>query len=255
MVTFNVQRCPNKHLYNHRTAPNRNANSCRGLTMHVERNGAMASPSVSPDEMIGRTFGRLTVVALTDKRTRCRFRIYLCRCECGAEREVPGAHLRNETVRSCGCIMQPNLTQILRDRVEVSSNGCWIWRGVRGQKPFDPTKRYAAMRMSNQRVLMHRWIYQQLRGPIPEGKVLDHLCRTPGCVNPDHLEAVTERENILRGVSSVAQNARKTCCSKGHPFDEANTYISKSGGRTCKTCNRDSARAYQRRCREKERAE
>lgn len=75
------------------------------------------------------------------------------------------------------------------------------------------------------------------KGPIPEGLVIDHLCRNRGCVNPDHLEAVTQRENILRGEGLAAANARKTHCPKGHPYSGENLYVVPSSGRRqCRIC-------------------
>jgi hypothetical protein len=77
-------------------------------------------------------------------------------------------------------------------------------------------------------------------GAVPEGLELDHLCRVRGCVNPKHLEPVTHRENLMRGESWSAVNARKTHCPEGHPYDETNTYIDGKGRRRCREC----ARAY-----------
>jgi hypothetical protein len=68
---------------------------------------------------------------------------------------------------------------------------------------------------------------------------LDHLCRNTRCVNPDHLEPVTLAENVLRGVSSPAMNARKTHCDSGHEFTPANTYISPRSERKCRACGRE----------------
>lgn len=93
--------------------------------------------------------------------------------------------------------------------------------------------------------LAHRLAYETEVGPIPEGLVLDHLCRNPACVNVEHLEPVTTRENILRGVSLMAANARKTHCPQGHPYDKTNVRIQRRPGatsRTCKTCDRDAHR-------------
>jgi len=98
--------------------------------------------------------------------------------------------------------------------------------------------------------LGHRYAYELLVGPIPAGLVLDHLCRNPRCVNPNHLEAVTHRENVIRGEAPAAagrHQAAKTHCPKGHPYDEANTTIRRTagrhggGGRGCKQCARASA--------------
>lgn len=75
-------------------------------------------------------------------------------------------------------------------------------------------------------------------GEIPEGLVLDHLCRVHNCVNPQHLEPVTIQENLARGYGICAVNARKTHCQNGHPFDAANTsYEGPNKNRRCKACD------------------
>ena len=84
--------------------------------------------------------------------------------------------------------------------------------------------------------LVHRLTYELIRGPIPEGLQIDHLCRVRACVNPNHMELVTQSENIRRGMAPSAINARKTHCYKGHPFSEENTYVSPKGERYCRTC-------------------
>ena len=85
-------------------------------------------------------------------------------------------------------------------------------------------------------ILAHRWVYEQIHGPIPEGLVIDHLCRNGLCILPRHLEAVTNVENVMRGQGAPAQNARKTHCNKGHKFTPENTHISPQNRRICKTC-------------------
>src|SRR5260221_14462809 len=88
---------------------------------------------------------------------------------------------------------------------EFRPSGCWEWQGYtnnHGYGQFRPTK--------GDRRFAHRFSYELFRAPIPTGLVIDHLCRNPRCVNPDHLEPVTERENMLRGYSASGNNARKT---------------------------------------------
>ena len=132
-------------------------------------------------------------------------------------------------------------------KIEISESGCWDWTaGVfsagyallsMGDRPNHPT--YA-----------HRFAYRVFIGEIPEGLQLDHLCRNRKCVNPDHLEAVTGRENVLRGTGPTAQLARKTHCPKGHPYTDSNTYIHPPRSRNCRICRREQSAIYRARKRE-----
>lgn len=112
------------------------------------------------------------------------------------------------------------------------TESCWEWQGRLDPRGYG---RYAGR-------LAHRISYELLRGPIPSGLELDHLCRVRNCVNPDHLEPVTHRENTLRSTSPSAINATKSACPSGHPYDAENTYISPGGDRHCRACNRDRKR-------------
>ncbi len=124
-------------------------------------------------------------------------------------------------------------------RVE-KTDYCWNWKGIltrSGYPHFSFHGEYANG---------HRFAYSMLRGPIPNGLVLDHLCRNRACVNPDHLEPVSLKTNILRGTGLAAINAKKTHCVRGHEFTPENTYRS-SSGRDCRTCRQIIGIAYRKR--------
>lgn len=115
---------------------------------------------------------------------------------------------------------------------------CWLWtasiqRNGYGMFSIGGKKREVA----------HRTAYKALIGEIPEGYQLDHLCRVRNCVNPEHLEPVTQRENIRRGDSPSAQNARKNECKHGHELTPENTYVLPAdGSRHCRECMREKDR-------------
>lgn len=95
-------------------------------------------------------------------------------------------------------------------------------------------------------VLAHRYAYELLVGPIPEGLHIDHLCRVRLCVNPAHLEAVTCHENNRRSTSPTAVNAKKTHCPRGHEYTEENTYFAPPDGRRmCKPCARAATKRWE----------
>ena len=120
-------------------------------------------------------------------------------------------------------------------RVDVGHPlGCWMWDNESGYGRFKTTAKND---------LAHRYAYELLVGPIPDGLHIDHLCRNPQCVNPDHLEPVTMRENLMRAHSPIKLNAAKKACLRGHPFDEQNTLIDCDGYRQCRTCRRLRQRA------------
>jgi len=118
----------------------------------------------------------------------------------------------------------------------ILPNGCWQWTGRLTPDGYGHSFIDGKLRMA------HRVVYERAIGPIPPGLQLDHLCRNRGCVNPYHMQPVTQRENALRGNGFSGVNARKTHCPRGHKFSEENTYRSPKGGRFCRACRRTSNR-------------
>ena len=117
--------------------------------------------------------------------------------------------------------------------------GCWNWGG--GTSAGYGTIFLAREKGTTRQFVTgaHRVSYMFFRGPIPDDKEIDHRCRNRRCVNPDHLRAVSRRENSLlgEGVSAIAMS--KTHCPKGHPYDDENTYYDKRNGhRHCKACGK-----------------
>lgn len=143
----------------------------------------------------------------------------------------------------------------LLDRVSekfvIDEHGCWLWTGYIGEGGYG---RVYEGHSDGRTLMAHRVVYELAVGPIPEGLTLDHLCRVRCCVNPDHVEPVTLRENLLRGETSAAINAAKTRCIHGHAFTPENTYVYADGRRTCRRCIRDRARERMRRVRAEARA-
>lgn len=116
------------------------------------------------------------------------------------------------------------------EKVDIT-NDCWIWTAGR----FGRNQEYGCFYLTGGRkaVPAHVWAYEQKIGPVPEGLVLDHLCRNKLCVRPSHLEPVTHQVNILRGEGLAAKQARQTHCKHGHSLEDAFTTGNK---RNCRTC-------------------
>lgn len=110
---------------------------------------------------------------------------------------------------------------------------CWLWVG-----PVWGTG-YGSIMVKGRATSPHRFSYELHVGPIPAGLYIDHLCRVRRCVRPDHLEAVTNGENVRRGEGWTATNRRKTTCPEGHPYDRVDPW---NRARVCSTCKNRQAR-------------
>lgn len=124
------------------------------------------------------------------------------------------------------------------EKVDISGT-CWEWTAAKMKYGYGRFRSGGSYENGGRIVFAHRWAYEYLRGPIPAGLVLDHLCRNPSCVNPDHLEPVTSGENVLRGSGLAAKNAAKTHCPQGHDYTDENTHRDSLGRRNCRACDRE----------------
>jgi hypothetical protein len=119
------------------------------------------------------------------------------------------------------------------------NTGCWHWGGTIHHTG------YGSYWYGYRSVLPHRYIYEVIHGPLPPVMKVDHICRNKSCVNPAHLDAVTQRENIIRGMAPASVNAAKTHCIHGHPFAGDNLIVRCYGShprRCCLECTREIGR-------------
>lgn len=125
-------------------------------------------------------------------------------------------------------------------KVVVDEAGCWRWCGSKTRDGHG----IAACKVDGKwgSRLAHRYVYQTLVEKVPEGLVCDHLCEVTCCVNPGHLQIVTQRVNVLRSrTSPTAKNARKTHCARGHEYAEGSYYRTRQGGRQCRACHAEDS--------------
>ena len=138
----------------------------------------------------------------------------------------------NETVRE----------RLVRRSIPITESGCWIFDGCLDNKG------YGQIGIGGRTWRAHRLSYSVFIGPIEDELEIDHVCRVRSCINPTHLEAVTPQTNCLRGVSSAAGYAARTHCTKGHPFDDENTYrrTDSPNARKCRMCEKQRSVARNR---------
>ena len=125
--------------------------------------------------------------------------------------------------------MDFKLLDRLASKFEINpETGCWVWTAAKHRTG------YGSVWSAGQMQRAHRVCYEATVEPIPEGLEIDHLCRNRDCINPDHLEPVTQKENIGRG---VPWRPRPTHCPNGHEYTPENTGVHKNSIR-CRTCDK-----------------
>jgi hypothetical protein len=134
------------------------------------------------------------------------------------------------------------LERMLR-KIVRQENGCWLWAGSKWPDG------YGRVYLNQIAKPAHKVLYELVNGVIPEGLVTDHICHTKDnsckggkqclhrqCVNPAHIEPVTNKENVLRGNGLSALNAQKTVCKRGHEFAPQTDFYKKINQRRCNQC-------------------
>lgn len=122
------------------------------------------------------------------------------------------------------------------EKVQKLGSGCWRWKGSLNQHG------YGQFFFDGKNGRAHRYAYKYYVGELDPNKTIDHICSKRDCVNPEHLEQVTMRENVLRSDGLTARNSRKTHCLRGHPFSGSNLFVKKRKGRdnerSCRACRK-----------------
>jgi hypothetical protein len=123
------------------------------------------------------------------------------------------------------------ITRVWRRVKVAAANQCWLWTGSTVvDHSWTTPRQYGRILINGKQIRVHRFVYSVTRHPVPDGMVVDHLCRNTLCVNPSHLEMVTPGENTRRGVKSP-----KRRCPYGHEYSPENTLV-RSGKKVCRVC-------------------
>jgi hypothetical protein len=146
-----------------------------------------------------------------------------------------------------------DLPQRIANKIDRSATtGCWLWTAYTNRDGYGVAIWGSRTRKDRASKLVHRLVYELLVKPIAHGLELDHKCRVRNCVNPEHLEEVSHRENVIRGTFpeiSRRLHAAITHCPQGHEYNEENTRIGQFLGyrtRQCRVCDRERQKAKRR---------
>lgn len=200
--------------------------------------------------LIGEKFTRLTVIG----KDKTKKYYYWCKCDCGAVKSIASKSLCSGRTKSCGCLK----TELLKERTidadkrfwqkvnksgplpeyDTSLGNCWIWTSAQDSHGYG-TFHFGER---NSVIKAHRYSFMTQIGKLPTNMELDHKCRVTLCIRPNHLELVTHKENIRRGV--YARNSGK--CPKGlHEMMGSNIYINPTTGKPrCRSCRDEYRRKY-----------
>jgi len=173
---------------------------------------------------------------------------------CTSELQRLGVSLVSRVVQVNGepyTLTDRRLVNLFRNVEGAPPDGCWNWLGARnayGYGTFAVAYEGLGGKKIQTRTPAHRAVYMVLRGAIPAGLTLDHLCRVRHCVNPGHLDPCTAFENTARSPFTITSiNRAKNLCLRGHPFD---LFLTRSSGRperACRTCKLQRLREFRAR--------
>lgn len=168
--------------------------------------------SVKDDGIIGKTFGKLTVIEFShtvkynspSHKNSCR--VFKCLCQCGNYHTVLRINLMNGHVKSCGCLTQYKSLNDAIDRNTRWNGDCFEWTGSLGNGG------YGRFDFNKKRYRAHRVVYELKYGTIPKDKIIRHLCHNPKCCNPKHLALGTQKDNMQDMVK-----AKRSLIGENHP--------------------------------------
>lgn len=167
-----------------------------------------------------------------------RMKIYRICKVCGNEFWTVPSVIASGSGKCCsiGCRGKSMITsptaKFIKFTKRDSNTGCLLWTST-----INKVTQYGQVNINGKTHNAPRFFFQYFLGPIPKHIEVDHLCRNHVCVNPEHLEPVTHKINIHRGISPMAFFAKRTHCSRGHGYTPANTRIAHDGSRVCRRCD------------------